>query len=68
MIQLGESTGSEVHWILLVGPYWTPQVLGPFSEAKSTVHALKPSDSADCEEFVKVLDAKEKEPMSVPVF
>lgn len=46
-----------VNWILLVGPYWTPEVFGPFSEAESTVRGHKVSDSADYEELAKVLDA-----------
>lgn len=51
-----------IHWILLIGPYWTPQLFGPFSEAENPVRAHKASDSADYDELVKVLDAMHGEP------
>ncbi|KAF8545855.1 hypothetical protein OG21DRAFT_1374837, partial [Imleria badia] len=27
-----------VDWVLMLGPYWTPTVLGPFSDAELTGH------------------------------
>ncbi|KAN0087872.1 hypothetical protein V8E55_006493 [Tylopilus felleus] len=45
-----------IYWILLIGPYWLPKKIGPFSEAESTVRAYKRSDSADFEETLKLLE------------
>ena len=46
-----------IHWILLVGPYWMPELFGPFTNAHSSVRADKVSDSADFDESLKILDA-----------
>lgn len=35
------------YWMLVVGPYWTPVQLGPFSEADLTVRSHKKSESED---------------------
>lgn len=35
------------YWMLVVGPYWTPVQLGPFSEVDLTVRSHKKSDSED---------------------
>lgn len=51
-----------VWWILLLGPYWTPVKLGPFSEAELGVRALKRSDSAQWLETVKLERARAKSP------
>lgn len=37
----------SIHWMLVVGPYWTPVKLGPFSQAELTVRSHKKSDSED---------------------
>lgn len=49
-----------IDWILLVGPYWTPQKFGPFTEAEISVRAMKLSDSGDYGETMKVMAAMEK--------
>ena len=51
-----------IPWILLVGPYWIPKTFGPFLEAKSTVHALKPSGSGDFEATMELLDQMKHSP------
>jgi hypothetical protein len=38
-----------IDWMLVVGPYWTPVELGPFSEAQLTVRTHKQSSSEDFE-------------------
>ncbi|KAM6496228.1 hypothetical protein JOM56_008934 [Amanita muscaria] len=45
--------GNMVQWILLIGPYWTPVMFGPFTDTQLTVRALKPTPSADWKETVK---------------
>jgi hypothetical protein len=54
-----------IHWILLVGPYWTPELFGPFTEAQSSVRAHKASDSADFDESLKILDALQGPPRPI---
>jgi hypothetical protein len=36
-----------IHWMLVVGPYWTPVQLGPFNEPELTVRSHKKSSSED---------------------
>lgn len=36
-----------IHWMLVVGPYWTPAQLGPFSKVDLTVRSHKTSSSED---------------------
>ena len=36
-----------IHWMLVVGPYWTPIQLGPYSEAELTVRSHKKSSTED---------------------
>ena len=43
-----------IRWILVVGPYWTPILLGPFSQADLTVRSHKPSSSEDFIARVKI--------------
>ncbi|KAI9453196.1 hypothetical protein HD554DRAFT_2043438 [Boletus coccyginus] len=53
---------SGVQWILLAGPYWTPKTFGPFSEAKSSVRALKISGSGDFEVTTEFVDRMQRTP------
>jgi hypothetical protein len=46
--------------ILLVGPYWTVEKFGPFTEAEMSVRAMKPSDSGDHEETAQLLNSMDK--------
>ena len=43
-----------IRWILVVGPYWTPILLGPFSQADLTVRSHKPSPSEDFRARIKI--------------
>ena len=49
-----------VYWILLVGPYWTVERLGPFTEAQMTVRSKKTSDSGDYGETVRLIKEMER--------
>ena len=51
-----------IDWILLVGPYWRPSKYGPFSTAESSARALKPSESGDFEESMKLRDDMHRPP------
>ena len=46
--------------ILLVGPYWTVEKFGPFTEAELSVRALKKSDSGDQEATARLTKSMEK--------
>ena len=51
-----------IWWMLVVGPYWTPVQLGPFSEAELTVRTHKKSPSEDFMARVKLTMHEEQPP------
>ena len=43
--------GDRIGWILIVGPYWTKQTYGPFTEAKLERHDRRLSNAAKTPEL-----------------
>jgi len=56
------NSSRPIHWILVVGPYWTPIQLGPFSPAALTVRSHKASSSEDFMARVKIEKLKLQTP------
>jgi hypothetical protein len=53
----------SVNWLLLVGLYWMPVRLGPFTKAELTVQALKPSPSGDWSQTIMEDSKRRSEPV-----
>jgi hypothetical protein len=51
-----------IWWMLVVGPYWTPVQLGPFTEAELTVRSHKKSPSEDFRARLKLTMQEEQPP------
>jgi hypothetical protein len=60
------NSARPIYWILVVGPYWTPIQLGPFSPADLTVRSHKTLSSKDFMARVKIEELKPQPPPNVP--
>jgi hypothetical protein len=60
------NSARPIYWILVVGPYWTPIQLGPFSPADLTVRSHKTSSSEDFMARVKIEEFKLQPRPNVP--
>ena len=57
-----------VPYLLFIGPYWTFEEFGPFSEAELTVRSGKPSDSGDFFKTVQAAIQAKAKPKKLKLF